>query len=202
MIFKYNSIFDIKLIQNFTKIRQLQILDYGCGTGVWTKKNLENKDIKNITLYDKNKGLLKILKKKNRQKKIEINFNLKSIIKKKNYNLVIMSSVIQYISITKLKELIETITQSKKKERKKLFIIIADIPILPRPLEFILMPFFNLKRFFFVIKMIFNNEYKKLNFYLHKKDDIFFLKKKFKTLYAQNIHDLKHLRYSLILKLK
>ena len=50
--------------------------------------------------------------------------------------------------------------------------------------------------------MIFNNEYKKLNFYLHKKENFSFLKKEFETLYVKNIHDLKYLRYTLILKLK
>ena len=113
-----------------------------------------------------------------------------------------MSSVIQYMSILKLKKLIKIVSQRKKGSKKKIFIIIADIPKLPRPLEFILMPFFNLKRFFFVIKMIFNNEYKKLNFYLNKKENFYFLKKEFETLYVKNIHDLKYLRYTLILKLK
>ena len=198
MIFKYNSSLDIKQIQTFTKISQLKILDFGCGIGVWSQKNLKNKKIKKITLYDKNKKLIKILKKKYSQKKIEVNFNLKDIMRRKNYNLIIISSVIQYMSIEKFKKLIEIIGKSKK----KLFIIIADIPILPRPLEFVLMPFFNLKRFIFVLKMIFSSKYKKINFYLHRKEDFYFLKKKFNILYTQNIHDLKYLRYSLILKSK
>ena len=106
------------------------------------------------------------------------------------------------MSILKLKKLIETISQNKQKKEKKLFIVITDIPILPRPFEFFLMPFFNLKRFFFTAKMIFNREYKKLDFYLHKKSEFEFLKRKFDVLYAQNINDLKYLRYSLVLKLK
>ena len=174
MIFKYNSIFNIKLIQNLTKIKQLKILDFGCGIGVWSQNNLENKNIKKIILHDKNKKLIQILKKKYIQKKIEINFNFKDIIKKKSYNLIIISSVIQYMSIIKFKKLINSITQNKQKPKKKLFIIITDIPMLPRPFEFVLMPFFNLKRFFFTFKMIFNNEYKKLDFYLHKKTDFGF----------------------------
>ena len=202
MIFKYNSIFNIKLIQNLTKIKQLKILDLGCGIGVWSQNNLKNKNIKKIILYDKNKKLIQILKKKYIQKKIEINFNFKDIIKKKSYNLVIISSVIQYMSIIKFKKLIDSITQNNQKPKKKLFIIITDIPILPRPLEFLLMPLFNLKRFFFTTRMIFNSEYKKLDFYLHKKSEFEFLKKRFNVLYAQNINDLKYLRYSLVLNLK
>ena len=122
--------------------------------------------------------------------------------RKRNYNLVIISSVIQYISIIKFKKLIEIISKSKKKRKEKLFIIITDIPIFPRPFEFVLMPFFNLRRFFFIFKMVFTNEYKKLNYYLHKRQDFYFLRKKFNIMYAQNIGDVKYLRYSLILKLK
>ena len=201
MIFKYNSVLNIKQIQNLIRIKKLKILDFGCGIGVWSQKNLKNENIKKITLYDKNKGLIKILKEKYNQKKVEINFNFKDIIRKRNYNLVIISSVIQYISIIKFKKLIEIISKSKKKRKEKLFIIITDIPLFPRPFEFVLMPFFNLKRFFFIFKMVFTNKYKKLNYYLHKRQDFYFLRKKFNIMYAQNIGDVKYLRYSLILKL-
>ena len=146
MIFKCSSVLNIKQIQNLIRIKKLKILDFGCGIGAWSQKNLKNKNIKKITLYDKNKGLIKILKRKYDQKKVEINFNFEDIIRKRNYNLVIISSVIQYISIIKFKKLIEIISKSKKKRKEKLFIIITDIPILPRPFEFVLMPFFNLKR--------------------------------------------------------
>ena len=115
--------------------------------------------------------------------------------------MIIISSVIQYMSIIKFKKLIEIISKSKKKRKEKLFIIITDIPILSRRFEFVLMPFFNLKRFFYFFEMIFTNEYKKLNYYLHKRQDFYFLKKKFNIMYAQNISEVKYLRYSLILKL-
>ena len=202
MIFKYNSILDIKKIQNFTKIKKFEILDFGCGTGVWSQQNLNDKNIKRITLYDNNKTLIKILKKKYTQKKIKINFNFKNAIKSQRYNLIIISSVIQYMSIAKFKELIKIFLKNKKTKKKYFFVIITDVPSFPRPFEFILMPFFNLKRFFYVFKMIFSGEYQKLNYYLHKKRDFDFLRKKFKVEYYQNFHDLKYLRYSLILKLK
>ena len=63
MIFKYNSVLDIKQIQNLIRIKKLKILDFGCGIGVWSQKNLKNENIKKITLYDKNKGLIKYFRK-------------------------------------------------------------------------------------------------------------------------------------------
>ncbi len=199
MIFKYNSVLDIKLIQSHIKIKKMKILDFGCGTGAWSQNNLKNKNLSKVILYDKNKELIKILKKKYNNKKVEINFNFKNIIKKNNYNLLILSSVIQYMNISEFKKLIAIICYKRK---KKLFIIIADIPKFSRAFEFILMPFLNLKRFFFIFKIIFKHEYKKLYYYLHKKKDFNFLKKRFKLSYIENIHDIKYLRYSLILKLK
>jgi len=202
MIFKYNFNFNIKLIQSLVKTKQLKILDFGCGTGAWSRNDLKDKNIKKITLYDKNKKLIKILKKKYNYKKIEINFDLKKIIKKRYYNLVIMSSVIQYINHNEFRKLIKIIFQNKKRKKEKLFIIITDIPKLPRPFEFFLIPIFSLKRFVFALVMLFNEEYKKLNFYLYKKEDFDFLKENFKISFTQNIHDLKYLRYTLILKSK
>ena len=64
------------------------------------------------------------------------------------------------------------------------------------------MPFFNVKRFLFFLSVIFNHDYKKLKFYLHEKKDFSFLKNKFKIIFTKNIHDLKYLRYSIVLKLK
>ena len=56
-------------------------MDFGCGIGVWSQKNLKNENIKKIILYDKNKELIKILKEKYNQKKVEINFNFKESLK-------------------------------------------------------------------------------------------------------------------------
>ena len=157
---------------------------------------------KKITLYDKNKKIIKFLKKKYNHKKIEINFNLKNIIKKRNYNLIFMSSVIQYINYYEFKKLIKIILDHKKKGKKKLFIIITDIPKFPRPMELFLLPIVNFKRFIFVLGMFFNKEYKKLKFYIYKKEDFNFLDKNFKISFKQNLHDLKYLRYTVILKSK
>ena len=199
MIFKYNSTLDINLIQKLTKIKKLEILDFGCGIGTWDQENLKNRKIKKVTLYDKNKRLIKILKKKYKGNKIEINFNFKKVLKRK-YNLIIIASVIQYMNLKNVKKLLTIL--SKNREKKDLYIIIADLPRFSRFIEFFLMPFFNYKRFLFVIKMLFSKEYKKLNFYIHNKKDFYFLDKIFSIKCTQNIHDLKYLRYSILLRSK
>ena len=51
---------------------------------------------------------------------------------------------------------------------KKNYIIIIDIPYLSRIVEFLLLPIFNLKRFF-CFKFLISKDYKKLNFNLYQK---------------------------------
>ena len=106
MIFQYNYEYRIKKLLKLVNLRNLYILDFGCGIGNWNEKDINFHYIKKITLYDKNFKLAKFLKKKYNSKKINITFNYKEILKKKNFNLVILSSVIQYISPNKLKVLI------------------------------------------------------------------------------------------------
>ena len=199
MIFNYNSRINFHRLLNLINIKKLEILDFGCGNGVWEPSKINNKRIKKIVLYDKNKKLLPKLRKKYKNIKIKINFNFNSLVNNKKYNLIIFSSVIQYIRKSDFIKIIEKITKNKK---NKIFIAIIDIPFLPRPLEFILMPFFNLRRFFYVSKIFFLKKYKKLDYYTYKKNDFNPLKKKFKIKYVRNLHDLIYLRYSLILESK
>ncbi len=197
MIFNYNSRINFHRLLNLISIKKLEILDFGCGNGIWELSKINNKRIKKIVLYDKNKKLLPKLRKKYKNIKIKINFNFNSLVNNKKYNLIIFSSVVQYIQKSDFIKIIEKITKNKK---NKIFIAIIDIPFLPRPLEFILMPFFNLRRFFYVLKIFFLKKYKKLDYYTYKKNDFNPLKKKFKIKYIRNLHDLIYLRYSLILE--
>lgn len=198
MIFQYNYEYRIKTLLKLVNLKRLDILDFGCGIGNWNEKDISSNCIKKITLYDKNFKLAQVLKNKYNSKKINVNFNYKEVLKKKNFNLVILSSVIQYISPDKLKLLIKRLS----KNNKRLIFVISDIPYLQRKIEFLLLPFFNIKRFLFILGLVFSNNYKKLNYYVYPKRNFNSYKKMFNVTYILNLHDLKFLRYSLVLKPK
>jgi 2-polyprenyl-3-methyl-5-hydroxy-6-metoxy-1,4-benzoquinol methylase len=197
MIFHYNYPINISKLSLITKLKKLEILDFGCGIGNWFPHDVNLRKVKKIILYDNNPNLKNLLKKKYSNKKFNIEFNYKNI-KKKKFNVVIFSSVIQYIHAQDLKKIINDL----EKNKKKLFIIFTDIPYLPRILEFFLLPFFNLKRFLYVLKLVFLSEYKKKKFFTYKKNSFNIFKGKFNLIFSKNLHDLKFLRYSLIMRLK
>ena len=202
MIFDYLGQIDLKEIKKVTKLRKLRILDFGCGIGIWSRKDLKQSFVQKITLYDKNNKLQKKLNEKYIEKKINVVFDLRKILQKNDFNLVIISSVVQYMNIFKLKKIIHKISKNFYRKNHKLYIIITDIPKFSRVVEFILLPFFNINRFFCSIKYFTNKDYKKLTYYRHEEKDFFFLKKNFYIKKSKNLRGLKFLRYSLILKLK
>ncbi len=198
MIFQYEYKFSLDKIIKCSNSNNLNILDFGCGIGNWKIEDIKSKHIKKITLFDENKELIKILKIKYRSNKVDINFNYNKVVKSKFFNLIIFSSVIQYMS---QKELFELITKLKK-NKKKLIIIITDIPYLPRFIEFLLLPFFNFKRFLFTLKLIFTKSYNRINYFTYNKKYFIRFKNNFAIEYLDNLHDVKFLRYSAILKLR
>jgi len=197
MIFDYEYILKIKKIIKLFKLKNLEILDYGCGKGIWSLEEIENtNELKKVILFDNNQKLIPFLKKKYKSEKVEVNFDLKKIVEK-NYNIIIFSSIIQYIDPNELKKIIYQLSLNKK----NILIILSDIPFLPRYIELFLTPFFNLKRFFFIIKLIFSSEYKKLNYFTYERRYFEVFEKNFKVTCEKNLHDLKFLRYSIILKM-
>jgi 2-polyprenyl-3-methyl-5-hydroxy-6-metoxy-1,4-benzoquinol methylase len=180
---------------NIVNKKKLNILDYGCGVGIWSKEDIKNKDFKKITLFDKNKKLINFLTIKYNNKKIEINFDKKKILNKKNYDLVIFSSVIQYMS----KDEIKLILKKLKKNSSKTTYLMIDIPKYHRIVEYMLLPFFNIKRFLFSTGLIFNKEYKKIKRYHHQLKDFDFLKKNYEIKKISNLYDVKFLRYTLVI---
>ena len=111
MIFDYLEQIDLKEIKKLTKLIKLRILDFGCGMGIWSRKDLKQSFVQKITLYDKNNKLQKKLNEKYIEKKINVVFDLKKILQKNDFNLVIISSVVQYMNIFKLKKIIHKISK-------------------------------------------------------------------------------------------
>tara|TARA_B110000971_G_C19965474_1_gene480012 strand:+ start:691 stop:1296 length:606 start_codon:yes stop_codon:yes gene_type:complete len=199
MIFNYDHYqIDIKTLIKLSGQKKRRILDFGCGKGVWGQNRTNIKGIDKIILYDKEKKLTGFLKKKYKLKKIKINFNYKKILNEERYNIVIFSSVIQYIEKNKLKKIIYDI--AKNKDRK--IFILSDVPLLPRFLEFIILPVLNFKRFIFVCSIIFSRKYKNIDYNYYKKGDFNFYSKDFDVSFHSNLHDLKLLRRTIVLKLK
>jgi len=79
MIFQYEYKFNLSNILSLGKFKKLNILDFGCGIGNWKTSDIKSKNIRKITLYDKNKELINCLKSKYKSKKVNINFDNKKI---------------------------------------------------------------------------------------------------------------------------
>jgi len=199
MIF-IESDFSFKLFFKYVK-KNYSILDYGCGTGIWSKIKKFNKLNTKFYLYDKNKLVLKIAKNKyseNKNFKIVNNFKEINTLRNK-INILFLNSTIQYINKLNLEKLLINLSKLLKKNYK---IIISDIPRFNRSVEFFLILFFYPRRLFRTIIIIinFNNYIKKNKFYLNNLD-MNFLKKNFDFEKVENFNKFKF-RYSLVLKKK
>tara|TARA_B100001123_G_scaffold56964_1_gene61124 strand:+ start:7846 stop:8445 length:600 start_codon:yes stop_codon:yes gene_type:complete len=199
MLFNYDYEINLEKLFKIAKLEYYKILDYGCGKGIWSNDHVEkDSKVQNIILYDNNADLINFLRKKYKNKKFEINFNLEEITNTKEYNIVIFSSVIQYISHEELKRTINKFNSNKK----KITIIFTDVPFLPRLVEFVMMPLFNLKRFLFSLKLLFSQNYKNIKYSTYQKSFFDLFQNEFEISYSKNLHDLKYLRYTVVLSSK
>ena len=188
------SDFDQANFLKYLKKKNLTILDFGCGTGVWNQA--EGGQGHRIYLYDKNKLALKHVKKKYQSDNfITINSLKKKILKK--IDIVLINSAIQYISKNDLQKLLLNFDKILKKNYK---IIISDIPRYSRLVEFFALLFLNYKRFLGALWIIVNfiKYVKNSTFYLNNLD-ISFLKKNFKFKKVENFNKFR-LRYCYILE--
>lgn len=175
--------------RRFLKIinQNTSILDYGCGEGVWSSSVA-----KKVYLYDQNKKLIPLLKKKYSKN----NFY---ILKKPIFNkeVFLSNSVIQYIDDKNLYSL-------KKKIFDKFNIIIfSDIPKYPRIIEGIISIFFNPQRLLLALCYFFNHEYRKFGFYYRSFDKIVsVLNKYYNFQVIENLTGEKITRYTIVFKKK
>jgi hypothetical protein len=176
--------------EKFFKItnKNKSILDYGCGKGVWSDQRIN----KNFYLYDINKKLLILLKKKYTSKNF---FFLKK--PKFDKDVFLANSVIQYISDEKLDSL------KKKIINKFKMIIFSDIPKYPRFFEGFISFFFNPKRLFLASVYYFSSEYRKLGFYYRSLDKVVsILDQHYTFQIIKNLTGEKITRYAIVFKKK
>lgn len=182
---------------NKINIKNIYLLDFGCGLGVWTSKIKQIKKIKKILLYDCNHELHFMIKKKYKSNnKVSICSGMFEASHK--INVVLFGSVIQYLSLNKLKFLFEKYAKNKNVK----YIIMSDIPRLPRLLEFCLLPFFNYKRFIYSIYYLMEKKYSYFKFYRHEFHKLANISKSFTPKKLENFHATKVLRYSIIYEKK
>ena len=186
---------DIIKIKKKFNIKKLNLLDFGCGSGSWDNMIIQ-KEINSLCLYDKNKNLIPILKKKYNSKKIFIEFNKKKIFRKR-INLIIFSSVFQYIDESEMKKIFSEILRIYKK--KKIYIFINDHPLKKRIIEILMLPFVNINKFFYSISLIFNIEYLLTKYYFHNIMDNKYILENFKIVKMGFVNDMNYLRGKYIL---
>ena len=140
-------------------------------------------------MYDKNKKLKFYIKNK------YINNPKVEWIDKLNrtFNIVLINSTIQYLTIKQYKALMLFFFRKKVE-----LIIIADIPKYPFYIEAFFCFFIDIKKIFKSVKYLFQKNY---NFYYYKKKTDFFLdNSNYKFESSKNFNKDKILRYSIIYK--
>lgn len=164
------------------------VLDFGCGNGIFPK-NFSNKKIKLIKMYDKNKKLKSLIKKKY-EKNSFINWTPSLNVK---YNIVFINSTIQYLTFKNYKSLMSYFFKKKVD-----MIIISDIPKYPFYIEAFFCIFINLNRILISFKYLFQKNY---NFYSYKdKIDLIIKNRDYKCELCKNINEDKFLRYTIIFR--
>ena len=182
----YNLKFDIDKFLSLLEEKE-KILDFGCGNGIWENKLYPQ--IEKIYLFDIDKKLKDDLKKKYNSEQ----FNVINSIKNIQFDVVLMQSVIQYLSDD---EVSNFLIEAKYPEK----IIISDIPKFNRFIELFLLLLFNQRRFYFSIKTVLLKNYLVTDFYFRNYKAYIKLFKNYKIQKINNLSEGKLTRYSLVLE--
>ena len=191
--FFHTSNFDFEKFISYLPNKKNTILDYGCGNGVFYSKNLKHKKIKSIKMIDKDKKLKTIIKKKYfKNQKVTWTSTING-----NYDVVLINSVIQYLSFSQYKKLINSFFKKKIK-----IILISDIPKFPRFLEAILLLFLNPKKLINGLSYLFEKNYLKIGFFFKKYEKLRLNNSNYNFEMKTNLNDDKLLRYTLVIQKK
>ena len=175
--FFYSSPFDFKNFYLLLPKKKNIILDYGCGNGIFSKKNLTQKKIKFIYMFDRNKELKKYIKNKYKKlKKIKWTDDMDL-----NYNVVLINSVSQYLSKYYYRKLINFFIKKGVE-----LIVISDVPKYHRIIETCILLFAYPKDFLHGLSYLLNRKYLSLNYYFKKKQDLIIKNNKYDYVFREN----------------
>ncbi len=173
MIFNHSNfsiINENSLVSNITSLLgstdRLNFMDFGCGIASLYKK-IPNK---NFILFDKNKNVLRLHDKKKEHNICTIYSLDELLLNEIKPDIVLLNSVIQYIKKEDLLEIINFFISNFPRIK----LIISDIPIHNRFVEFLLLFVTNTKDIFTIYSDIFTNisnkDYKDLDFITYDKE--------------------------------
>ena len=189
--FFYTTELNFKKFSSFLPNKKSIILDYGCGNGVFTNKNLKCRKIKLIKMIDKDKKLKNFIKNKySTNKKVVWIEGLNS-----KFDVVFINSVIQYMDLKEYKKLLNFFIKKKIN-----LIIISDIPKYPRILEAFFLIFINPFKLFKGFNYLLSKNYIKTGFYFKRLNQLVVKNNAYLFKKENNLNEDQFMRYSLIIK--
>jgi len=170
------------------------VLDFGCGIGIWDSEKSTSVFFHDLYLYDENIENLEFCKKKYPHYNIlnNLNDNL-------HVNVIFVNSVIQYINTNDLEKLFDKFASILKNDG---IVIISDIPKYSRILEYGLTFFSNFNLFKIQTRQLLSKSYRKTHYYLHSFDELIMLSQKKFTHDKNKNLDINSNRYSVLFKKK
>ena len=194
---KFSEINERKLVSSINNAipngSELNFMDFGCGIACLYEKINRNQ----FVLFDQNEETLNFHKESTSKDLIIIHSLDELLTRNIRVDVVMFNSVIQYINKVDLIEIIEFFTTNFPSIK----IIISDIPVHNRLLEFLYLPFTNTRDiitiYIDIVTNITNKEYKDLCFFTYEVD--FFKSIKGVDVEIMNNFYLFRTRYSVVI---